>query len=349
METILNKISKFWKESILPFLRDPLFLSRWILPYRRENESNRISVRVGSGGYRWIGHDYRGDIFMFVQDMYQDIMPFTHVRGKESQFVVRTEPESYALADIIAKALSQSGYRHSLSEALCEFIRKTTHSLFIYGRAAYEIVYERDAKGRITSFEFMDICPLSLKRIFGSYFQIIPWWIAKHSHVKVGIKRIPNHKMLFIEFPKELGGRRTLKKILKRLSVLGREIIPGFQMEAMKTHQNIGFDIEEYTRTKYLEKAQLTKHLGWHQRKIPDDEILEYYSLYRHLRFSLSQAIIREHILDLINKALNGKVLNLGVKVVMQGIPTAEQIKAEFKTLRDGNLEFVKLYERTNI
>ena len=349
MMNILHKISKFLQEKILPFIKDPLFLSRWVLPYYREDEPNRISVSLGSGGYRWVGHDYRGDISMFIQDMYQGIMPFTHIHREGPQFTARLDPGNRELENIVAEALKQEGYQPNLTEALCDFIQSTTHSLFTYGYVTYEIVYETDANGRITSFEFVYVLPLSIRKIFDDYYQVIPWRVAKHSHVKVGIRKIPTQRLLYIEFPKELGGRRNLRNILKRLSVLGKEIIPNFQMETMKNGQNIGFDLKQYVREKYLEKAQLTKCLGWNQRKIPDDEILEYYSIYRHLHFALSQAIIRERILESVNNVLNGKILNLGVKIVMEGVPTSHQIKAEFKALRTGDLEFVKLFKRTII
>lgn len=346
---IQNKILKFWKEHIALLLKDPLFLSRWVLPYYREQESNKISVRVGSGGYKWVGYDYRGDLFMFIEDMYQGIMPFTHMRREESNFVVRLDPPINGRENLIVEALDRRSRRHSLEDALCDFIRNASHSLFIYGKITYEIVCEKDDGGNVTSFELVDIHPLSIKRIFGEFFQIIQWRIAKQSHVKVGVRKIPRKKIVYVEFPKILGGKKGLKKILRRLSVLGKELIPSFQMDAMRDNKNIGFDLNKYVKEKYLEKAQLTKALGWRQRKIPDNEILQYYAMYRNLHFSLGQAIVREHILDAINQALNGSLLNLGTKIVMEGIPSFKQIMSEFATLKNGNVDFADLYKRTTV
>jgi len=349
MKKLQGKLLKFWKEHGQSFISDPLFLSKWVLPYHREEESNKISVRVGSGGYKWVGHNYRGALFMFIEDMYQGIMPFIHLRGQGSSFAVKLNPVMAEKEQLITEALDRRGYRHDLADALCDFIRSATHSLFIYGKIIYEIVYEKGDDGNLTSFEFVDIYPLSVKKSFGGFFQIIPWWIAKHSYVKVGIYRIPKKKIVYIEFPKSLGGRRGLKKILSRLSVLGKEIVPSFQMDAMKENKSIGFDLNQYSKEKYLEKAQLTKMLGWRQRKIPDNEILEYYATYRSLHYSLSQAIIRECILNAVNKALNGPLLNLGTEIVMEGIPNSDQIRSEFKALEAGDIEFMDLYKRTKV
>ena len=343
-----NNIFKLWKEYLSPFLRDPLFLSRWILPYHNEDEGGRVSVRVGSGSYRWIAHNYTGALFMFVQDMYQGIMPFSHIRNDGSQFAARLEPENGDLERLIANSLNRQSYRHFLSDAISKFIRDATHSLFIYGRLAYEIVCETDADGKIIKFEFVDIYPLSVKMIFGRFFQIIPWWVAKNSHVRVGVHKIPKQKILYIEFPKSLGGRKKLKKILRRLATLSKYLFPEFQLKAIEKNQNIGFDLDQYIREKDIERGQLTRQFGWNQRKFPDNEILEYYLWFRHLNFALSQVIIREHILDKVNDILNGSLLNLDVEIVLENVLTSEQIKSEFDLLKRGDLEFRELYKRTS-
>jgi len=349
MKTTLSNNLKAWKKKLTYFLRDPLFLSTWVEPYYSRRESNRISVVAHGSGYgrRW--YPYKSEIYMFVQDMHQGIMPFTRLHPGQSQFVARLDPSRDELETFIAEALSGRGYRYRLTDALCDFIRKAAHPLFLYGKIAYEIVHETGVDDKISKFNFVNIYPLSIRNIFGSYYQIIPWWVARDSHIKAGIYRIPKDKVLYIEFPQKLGGTKGLEKILKRLAALGKDLIPDFHMEAMKEQRNIAFDLNQYTREKYLEKAQITKHLGWNQRKVPDNEILEYYSLHRRLNFALSQAVVREHILEAINQSLNGPLLNLGTRIVMEGIPSSKEIEAEFKVLKAGNLEFEGLFKRTII
>lgn len=347
MKTTSTNILKSWKEKIVSFLRDPLFLSRWVSPYHPQRETNRISVAAHVGGYRRRLYPHESEIRMFVEDMHSGIMPFTRLHRGQSQFDVHLDPNRDGLEALIAEALH--GDRYDLTDTLCDFIREAAQSLFFYGRIAYEIVYECDVDGRVLKFSFASINPLSITRIFDRYLQLIPWWVARRSHVKAGIRRIPKDKMLYIELPQELGGRKGIEKILKRLSALGKELIPDFHMSAMKENRNIGFDLNKYTKEKYLEKARITRHLGWNQRKIPDNEILEYYSLYRRLKFALSQAIVREQLLEAINQAINGPLLNLGTKILMEGIPNSKQIAAEFQVLKAGNLEFQELFKRTTI
>lgn len=284
---------------------------------------------------------------MFIEDMHNGIMPFNRLQQGQHQFSVHLDPDRDEIEAIIAEALN--GHRYDLTEALCDFIREATQSLFFYGKIAYEIVYETDAEGNIIKFNLESIYPLSIVKFLDCYLQVIPWWVARSSRVKAGIRKIPEEKMLYVEFPEKLGGRKEIKKILKRLAALGKELLPEFQMKAMKENRSIGFDLNEYTKEKYLEKAQITKQLGWNQRKIPDGQILEYYSLYRRLNFSLSQAIVREHLLEAINATINGPLLNLETKIVMNGISSSKQIETEFKTLQAGNLKFEDLFKRTMI
>ena len=327
----MNRIQDIWRQRALPFLRNSLFSLRGISTYSS----------------RRVGNDYSGDIHMFVEDMYLSIMPFSSQR--DSQLMVKLEPDNQELERIISDALDTRGHQHRLSDALADFVRNTVRSLFIYEKVLYRIVYATNTNGRVNSLEFIYPHPLSIRKIFGNYYQTSPWPVAEVPNQTVSVKKIPREEVLLIEFPKELGGKRTLRKIIKRLSVLGKEIAPDFYMEVVQKNQDIGFSLGKYAKAKFLEKAQLTKRFGWNQRRRSDEEILEYYYLYRHLYFALSLAIIRENIIETINHILNGPLLNFGAKIIVEGIPTAQQIRDEFEILESGNVEFGDLYKRTNL
>ena len=76
------------------------------------------------------------------------------------------------------------------------------------------------------------------------------------------IIKIPAEKILRIDFPKQLGGKRKLQSMLRRLWQLSKEIIPKFQMDAMKENKQISFNFEDYQKGMYLEKAKLTSVFG---------------------------------------------------------------------------------------
>ena len=146
-----------------------------------------------------------------------------------------------------------------------------------------------------------------------------------------------------------MGGKRKIKQALKRLWQVSRELIPKFQMKAMEENKNIGFDLEKFSKAKYLEIAELTKNFGWNQRQRSDDYITEYYSMLRFLREKKIEAIMRKEIISSLNKALNGSLLNLGVSIIMENLFSVEDVKEQEKILKDGNVTFMDIFNALKI
>ena len=101
---------------------------------------------------------------MFIQDMYQGIMPYTHEVTQGSGFAVNLDRGDAELERTVAAALCGGGYRYNLAGALRDFVRDAAQELFTYGRVAYEIVCDTDLAGVRNSFKFVSIHPLSLKK-----------------------------------------------------------------------------------------------------------------------------------------------------------------------------------------
>lgn len=337
------------KESLKSFWKDPLFLKRWEEEwYSRPRNDNRLSVRITARNRRQL-YPYYGDSHMFVEDMYTGIMPFMLYRGEREKYPTRVEPSSSEKQRVIADGISGRGHHIFLADALCDFVRTTTHVLFQDGVAFYEIVYKRNEAGAIESFELELLQPFYLFRLFRNYYQFVPWWEAKESHIKVQIIKIPAEKILRIDFPKQLGGKRKTNQVLERLWQLSKELIPKFQMNAMEKNKDIGFDLKEFSKAKYLEIAELTKNFGWNQRQRSDDYITEYYSMLRFLRGKKVEAIIRKEIISSLNKALNGSLLNLGVSIIMENLFSVEDVKKQEKILKDGNVTFMDIFNALKI
>lgn len=347
---MIKALLAIWNKYIKPFLQDPLFLGKWHEPdLLGHPDPDRITDRVNMGYKTLVGrNDYIGDTYMFEQDMSQLIMPLSR-RAHATQYAARLEPTSAtALQQTIARALGNTSGRGDLSDALSDFIQRATQSLFHHGKATFEIGCKKDDVGNITELYFYYVYPPSVKRFLWQYWQPINWNVAKQHHIKAGIHRIPNERMLYIKFPNMLGGRNKLRRLLHELTFMSREPLPKFQLKAMEEQANIGFNFNEFTWDKYITKGNLTRTFGWNQRKIPDNDMLEYYTVHRHLIFKRSQAVIREHIINEINHTLSGKYLNSGVQIVTDDLPTPNQLDEELAILRKGNLKFSEIFERTN-
>ncbi|MFA6282463.1 MAG: hypothetical protein WCY05_08210 [Candidatus Omnitrophota bacterium] len=340
-----EKITKFIKN----ILKDPLFLKHWEDPfyYHRHDDDNRLSVVLA--GRRGKPYPYRGDSFMFIQDMYTGIMPFMVYSGEREKYPTKLESNLKQRERFISSGISQEGRNIFLADALCDFVRTTAHALFSQGVAFYEIVYKKDAKGNIESFDLEYLQPFYLIHFFNNYYQIIPWWEAKESRARVRIIKIPAEKILKIDFPKQFGGKKKICSVLKKLWQLSKETIPDFYMQTMKDNQNIGFNLNEFTKVKYLEIARLVKHLGWNQRQYSDNYITEYYSVVRFLRKKKLEAVIRQEIIFKLNKCLNRAPLNIGEKITMENLFSVQDVEKQEKLLKKGNIKFKDIFDAFKI
>src|SRR3989338_97647 len=337
----MNNFIKKIKEAIKSFLKDTLFLRRWEEPwYSQRRNDNQLSVRI-SGRHKRKAYPYHGDLYMFVQDMYTGIMPFMIYRGEREKYPARLEPTTTPERQrMIVEGISNRDHRHFLEDAICEFVSTTANVLFSDGVAYYEIIYQKNDAGEVQNFGFELLQPFYLFRFWKNYYQIVPWWEAKESHTRAQIIKIPAEKILRIDFPKQYGGKRKLHYLLKRLYQLSKELIPKFQMDAMGKNENIGFDLDEFSRAKYLEIAKLTKKFGWGQRQRSDKYITEYYRMLRFLREKKLEAFLREHIIEELNKALNRQPLNLGVRMVMINMFSVTNVVEQEKLLKKGDVAF---------
>lgn len=341
----INNFIKKLKEAIKSFLKDPLFLNRWEDPwYSRRRDDNQLSVQI-SGRYQRKAYPYHGNSFMFIEDIYAGIMPFMLYKGEREKYPARIDPVPTPQKQrLIVHGISRREHIHFLEDALCEFIRTTAHVLFSDGIVFYEIVYKKNETGEVESFDFELLQPFYLFRFWNSYYQIVPWWEAKESRIRAQIIKIPVEKILRIDFPKQYGGKRKIHYLLKRLYYLSKELIPKFQMDAMGKNENIGFDLNEFSKVKYLEIAKLTKEFGWNQRQRSGNYITEYYSMERFLREKKLEATIRTHIIEKLNETLNRAPLNLNAGITMDNLFLVEDVEKQEKLLREGNVKFMDIF-----
>jgi hypothetical protein len=339
---IPKKVIDFWVRVCKPYFKDPLLLNKWDSPQSRDRVIGRITAVVNTGYKTLISRDdYKTDLFMFWTDMTNFIVPLDH---KTTTFSVELTHKSKLIENIIIESLNYQR-KHPLKEVATKFIEKVGQSLFSNSEVFYEIKVTKNKSEKITKLRLYEIYTPSVIKLMGHYFQIVPWKAARFAQTKAGIRRIPNDSILHIKFPSELGGTREIRKVVKRLSVISKSPFPDFHLKSFESGDQTGFDLNTYVESAYIEKAKLTKKFGWNQRKYQDNSILEYYSMHRHLQFVYSQTLLREHILKQLNKVMKKY---LSAEIVVTGLLTTEEIKAEMCALRKGNLKFIELYKRTS-
>ncbi|MEY2664627.1 MAG: hypothetical protein RIT04_435 [Candidatus Parcubacteria bacterium] len=343
---IFNKVKKWFGS----FIKDPFFLYRWDWEhthgYRRPPRTDNQLHENIYGGCSHDPYYLRSDTHMLIEDLHTGVTPFLGLRRRN------IDDPSFVFADtiehkkerIVINGISGRERGFDITEVCLEFIRETTKQLMAYGVVYYELVYELEASGDVKSFSLESIPSGYLIKFFNNYYQVIPWWVASGANTKVGIIKIPADKVLRIKFPKNLGGKRELKRILSRLYKISSEPLPSFTMESMKKNEDTGFDTNEYSKNKYLETARLTKIFGWNQRARTNSYATEYYYFKRYLDSEMSHIIFREHILNKLNDFLNGPIVKMTNKIEMRGFVTREELTSWKERMQQGGIKLIDMF-----
>ena len=93
--------------------------------------------------------------------------------------------------------------------------------------------------------------------------------------------------------------------------------------------------------------AKITKDFGWDARNSFEKEALEYYLLYRYLKFEKFRIELRNSILDTLNVGLElvGKQLGFDSKILVDGLPTLDEVQASYNHLLQGDIPFSEVLE----
>jgi len=283
---------------------------------------------------------------MFIEDLHLGVMPIGG-RSENPNFAVKVEPPSKEVEELIRLGLhTHHGEPHNITGAICDFIDEAVHILAYYGKAYYEIIYFYDNgnKNNIEGFKIERIHNDNIKDTFGFYWQFLPKKILKDREQY--LKRfiwLPKKDLLVLSIPKALGGIRKFRRLLSELQWLSKCIIPEFAMKDMAVQkQTKGYDFSRYRENQEIFLAKITRHLGWTARGTFTERSLEFYQIYRYLKFEKSKAILREYVLNRLNESLEivGNKMGFKARLQIEGIPSHRDYDNYIKKLIDGSLQF---------
>lgn len=315
-------------------------------PYTQK-PNTRKSVRYYSTDKR-PSRDLHTSLYahMFIEDLHLGVMPIGG-RSENPNFAVKVEPPSKEVEELIRLGLhTHHGEPQNITEAVCDFIDEAVHILAYYGKAYYEIIYiyDDENKNRIEGFEIERIHNDNIKDTLGFYWQFLPRKILKDR--EQNLKRfiwLPKKDFLVLSIPKVLGGIRKFRRLLFELQWLSKCTIPGFAMKDMAVQkQTKGYDFSTYRENQESFLAKITRHLGWTARGTFTERSLEFYQIYRYLKFEKTRSVLREYILHKINKTLEtiGETMGFRAEIKIEDIPSSQDFNGYIKQLIEGSLQF---------
>ena len=316
------------------------------------------------------GKDIESSMYthMLIEDLHLGIMPIGW-QPKRYSFQCVLEPSSDEIEKLIISGLpTHHGTPDYFTEAISDLVEEATHIISYYGRAFYEVVftYADAKKDKIKGFQLINISNNNIKKLLGFYWQYIPKevieyrarersFIEQNANDKQEDKRLiwlPRESIFSLDFPRQLGGVAQLKNTLSNLRWASQETIPKFYMKDMEVQkQQKGYDFTTYRDNQDIFILKLTKHLGWPARSLSSDKLLEFYTLYRYLKFAHTQAVLREYIINKFNVLLCklGKTIGFKAKIVISNCVSSVQLEKSINDLIDGKLQFSEVVKLTRI
>lgn len=176
--------------------------------------------------------------------------------------------------------------------------------------------------------------------LFGKYWHLgslmrIRQWEKGHLSIRAsGAWRI--------KIPRQLGGPRGFRRILKGLARIPSE--PPFGDWFSRDQQLACLALNYITKKSDVYRPRIANNWGWDLDSFLGKNGTELYYFYRQMRQKWARALIREHIVCELNELL----CQLGIqsKIIVQGWPTSEEILEAQKRLLNGTLSFNEAMER---
>lgn len=286
---------------------------------------------------------------MFIEDVRLYVMPIGGESRTRPDFSIELVPDSPVARSIITYAFApRDYYYHKYSEvtkAVSGFIQESAFTLAYEGVLYYEVAKGEWPTGAVEPREIENgscfkeafkplYIPGRVIRLANRYLQIVP--PAEWTRTGKKIAAIPASDVWSLRIPSELGGPRKHRILLKTL-VRASTPLPDFVSEAMKGLSEISdFSLSSFHRQQHLIVASESASWGWPARDLWGESTLQYFYYYRHLRFALSMAILREHIIASINGLLDR--VGFPSRLVLKGLPTPSEIKGYMEKLEKGEM-----------
>lgn len=270
---------------------------------------------------------------MFIEDISVSI--FSLRKGKDGWIGLEIKNDEYE--ELITAALDDSN--RTLKDAIWDFVYNNhlVYSLLKHQRAYYEIVYYDDG-----TFRFIPIPNYTIIRLFGIVFQYIPNHLRKNSNKNLPVfLRLNSKNLFYIDVPKK--SRNKLPKIMKGLSYISHNsTMPDFARRKMMDGNGMyPLDYGTYHKRGVHYIAKLTKDIGWSGRSLFKDEELEYYNLFRFLRFEQFKYEFRVCIIEGLNRGLRRVNRDWVTPQLVQNIfPQQDDIQNSFQQLHKGSVKF---------
>jgi hypothetical protein len=271
--------------------------------------------------------------FLFTRDVPLGIMP---IRGSDSrgEYRAELEPASQEVSEWLRGFLHIGQFEGpTLDQALVEFVESASQHLAYAGCMFNELV-SGDEPGDLPK-RLSPLPPGRIRYLPGRYLQVVPredrealdghrWFV------------VPSEDMWHLSLPRALGTPRMHRRMLKTLERLSL-LVPPFAMQAGDLGRAHSYDFSVHRKATELALERATNRWGTIPSLFQVEGTTEYFLFARRLQWQRSQALLREHLFDQLNRLLSR--LAIPHRLVVSGLPTSSDIAATIEKLHAGEVD----------
>jgi hypothetical protein len=272
---------------------------------------------------------------MFIEDIHSGILGYDlREQGEKRRIRVEGDGPAAAAATSLCASLAR-GYVHG-GNVVESAVEAVALHLAWFGEALYEICNAGNKQASLES-----LLPFHIFRLPGAFVQ----WVPAQDRVWAKGRRytvLPDRLAWVVQLPKGMGAPRSHKRLLARLTAVSASAPEFWNRDMSEGIFTPEFPFGDYNRMRTAYIARLTRSWGWNRRDSSHTYNTEFFFFYRGLQFRRSQARLRNHIVEEINRLLT----RLGVKARLQpeGYPSPTEIGELMDRVRLGELNYVEAF-----
>jgi len=273
---------------------------------------------------------------LLAEDVANGLLPSR--RHRQPPYNVLWTPPDKEVEQLVARAIARpeddyAGWHAYLSDSLEDFVHDCAHTVMLYEKAIYEIVYWSDPEtDRAVEFQLRLITSGSVKWMNGKPFQHLPQSVARRCDVESPIEL--NSADLLIVVPPQYV-RDSFSQMLEtiaRADAMKRIMSALHQSE---TSPRATLNPSELRHSEFLTVARATREIGWNARGLIEEYFDTFYLVERQIRFEKFRAQLRASILSALNEGLAcaGRRIGFSGQITLEGISSfadIEQIETKF-------------------
>lgn len=309
---------------------------------RSRGRLQRISlpfVRVGPGTFGPDGLN----VHMLCEDVGLYLLPIS--RRRDGGITIRLEPNNDVVERLVVSAFSDRNYRDELTEVVSDWMGGAARDLIRYGVAPYElarVVEDDSGEEEVVGVRVMGLEPSEVSQ---DGTRLIQRTLRRDDAGRplagqIEERVIPAEFIVLCRLPAEL--ERARARSIAALQTLDSMRTSELMLEGLKGG-GPPIDFGEIRRAETEAVAAATRPIGWNAR---DPRPYNGFHLtYRQLQFERFLCELRDVLVgfaqEVITKA--GRMLNFEASLVVEGLPTVEDIERAESELAEGKRPFVDI------